>query len=90
MIANEVKQKLIKSFGKSPNDVGSCEVQIALLSERIKQISAHLKEAPKDFSGQRGLMILIGKRRSFIKYLKKNNETSHNNVMQALKSHGLI
>ena len=90
MIRNDVKQKLIKAFGKSPNDVGSCEVQIAVLSERIKQISNHLKEAKKDYSSQRGLMVLIGKRRTFFKYLKKNNEASYNNVMTQLKSHELI
>jgi|688.fasta_scaffold2836260_1 small subunit ribosomal protein S15 len=90
MIRNDVKQKLIQAFGKTPNDVGSCEVQIAILSERIRQISAHLKEAKKDYSSLRGLMILIGKRRSFFKYLKKNDEASYTNVMQSLKSHGLI
>ncbi|NDD55091.1 30S ribosomal protein S15 [bacterium] len=90
MIRPEEKQKLIKAFGKSPNDVGSCEVQIALLSERIKQISNHLKAAPKDFASTRGLMMLIGKRRSFLNYLKKNNEASYNNVVQSLKTHGLV
>ena len=90
MIPKEIKQTLIKSFGKSPNDVGSCEVQIALHSQRIRQISAHLKKAPKDYSGQRGLMILIGKRRSFLNYLKKNDEASYNNVVQTLKQQELM
>lgn len=90
MIRPEVKEKLIKAFGKSPNDVGSCEVQIALLSERINQISLHLRTAKKDFASLRGLMMLLGKRRSFYNYLKKNNEASYNNVMQSLKTHGLV
>lgn len=90
MIRSEVKEKLIKAFGKSPNDVGSCEVQIALLSERINQISLHLRTAKKDFASLRGLMMLLGKRRSFYNYLKKNNEVSYNNVMQSLKTHGLV
>jgi small subunit ribosomal protein S15 len=90
MIRPEVKAKIIKAFGKSPNDVGSCEVQIALLSERINQISLHLKTAKKDYASLRGLMMLLGKRRSFYNYLKKNNEASYNNVMQSLKTHGLV
>jgi small subunit ribosomal protein S15 len=90
MINAETKAKLIKLFGKSPNDVGSCEIQIALISERIKQISLHLKTAKKDYASLRGLMMLLGKRRSFMKYLKKNNEASYNNVMQSLKTHGLV
>ena len=48
MLTKEIKEKLIKSFGKSARDVGSCEIQIALLSERIRQISEHLKKAKKD------------------------------------------
>ena len=90
MIQKETKLKLIKAFGKSPEDVGSCEVQCALISERIRQISEHLKVAPKDYSSQRGLMKLVGQRRSFLAYLKKNDEPSHNNVVQSLKAHGLM
>lgn len=85
MINKEAKEKLIKAFGKSPKDVGSCEVQVALFSERIRQISEHLKKAAKDYHSQRGLMLLIGKRRTFLNYLKKNNQSSYEKVVATLK-----
>ena len=88
MISNEAKAKLIKAFGKSANDVGSSEVQIAILSERIRQISAHLKQAHKDYSSQRGLMKLVGRKRSLIRYLQKNDQVSHAKVLQSLKEFG--
>jgi small subunit ribosomal protein S15 len=88
MIAKDKKEQIIKAFGKSPKDVGSCEVQIALLSERIRQISEHLKVARKDYHSQRGLLLLVGKRRTFLNYLKKNNKTSYEKVLQSLKEHG--
>lgn len=85
MLNKEIKIKLIEAFGKSPKDVGSCEVQIALFSERIRQISEHLKKAPKDFHSQRGLMLLVGKRRTFLNYLKKNAKASYEKVVATLK-----
>ncbi len=90
MIVKETKEKLIKAFGKSPKDVGSCEVQIALLSERIRQISEHLKAAQKDHHSQRGLLDLVGRRRSFLNYLKENDPKSYENVIGSLKEHGYI
>lgn len=90
MINKDSKSKIIKAFAKSSNDVGSCEVQVALLSERIRQISEHLKKSPKDFHSQRGLMLLIGKRRSFLNYLKKNQAKSYENVLSSLKAHGYM
>lgn len=90
MINKETKEKLIKTFGISPNDVGSCQVQIALLSERIRQISEHLKKFSKDYHSQRGLLLLVGKRRSFLNYLKTNDTAGHQKVVQSLKEHGLM
>ena len=88
MLNKELKNKIVDQFKKSKSDVGSCEVQIALLSERIKQIAAHLKLFPKDLSSQRGLVLMVGKRKTFLNYLKKNNPQSHNTVSQLLKSNG--
>ncbi|MFA5305875.1 MAG: 30S ribosomal protein S15 [Candidatus Babeliales bacterium] len=85
MIAKEIKEQIIKGFAKSPRDVGSVEVQIALLSERIRQISEHLKKSPKDFHSQRGLLQLVGKRRRFAAYLEKNDKESFEKVQKALK-----
>jgi small subunit ribosomal protein S15 len=90
MITKEAKEKLIKTFGKSPKDVGSCEVQIAIFSERIRQISEHLKAAKKDHHSQRGLLNLVGRRRTFLNYLKKNDLKSYENVLGSLKEHGYI
>jgi len=88
MIAKDIKERLIKSFAKSANDVGSVEIQIALLSERIHQISEHLKKSPKDFHSQKGLISLVGKRRRASAYLEKNDKTSFERVQSALKAHG--
>lgn len=88
MISKETKSLIIKNFAKSANDVGSCEVQIALLSERIKRIAEHLKKAKKDFHSQRGLLLLVGRRRTFLGYLKKNDPKGYESLIQSLKIHG--
>lgn len=90
MIAKDVKEKLIKAFGISPKDVGSCQVQVALISERIRQISEHLKTAKKDYHSERGLVCLVGKRRAFLEYLKKNQEQNYQKVLNSLKEHGYM
>jgi small subunit ribosomal protein S15 len=90
MIRKEIKEKLIKAFGKSTKDVGSSEVQIALLSERIRQISEHLKKAPKDYHSQRGLLMLVGRRRTFLNYLEKNDLKGFGKVQQNLKENGYL
>jgi small subunit ribosomal protein S15 len=90
MITKETRERLLKSFAKSPSDVGSIEVQIAQLSERIRQISEHLKKSPKDFHSQRGLLQLVGKRRRIAAYLEKNDKESFEKVQKALKEHRYI
>lgn len=90
MITKEAKEKLVIAFGRTPKDVGSSEVQIAVLSERIKQISLHLKTAKKDYHSQRGLLGMVSKRRTFLNYLKKNKAQSYENVLKALKEHGYM
>ena len=90
MINKETKEKLIKAFGISPKDVGSCQIQVALISERIRQISEHLKTFKKDHHSQRGLIVLVGKRRSFLNYLKKNDAPGHQSLVQSLKEHGYM
>lgn len=84
MLSKENKKKIIDQFKQSASDVGSCEVQIGLLSEKIQQVSAHLKAFPKDVSSQRGLVAMVGKRKRFLNYLKKNNPQSYNTVSQLL------
>ena len=76
MLNKEDKDKIIEKFSKSGNDTGSSEVQIGILSERIKQVAKHLKDFPKDNHSRRGLIKMVGKRKTFFNYLKKNDNES--------------
>jgi small subunit ribosomal protein S15 len=67
------KQATITRFGSSPTDTGSTEVQIALLTDRINHLTEHLKVHKKDHHSRRGLLMLVGKRRRFLDYLKDND-----------------
>ncbi|MGC8966630.1 MAG: 30S ribosomal protein S15 [Caldimicrobium sp.] len=69
----EIKKEIISRFQRHPQDTGSPEVQIALLTARIKQIEEHLKTHKKDFHCRRGLMKLIGQRRALLEYLKRTD-----------------
>ena len=72
-ISKDEKAELIKKFGKSENDSGSPEVQVAILTARIRNLTEHLKTHKKDNHTRRGLMMLIGKRRGLLKYIKNKN-----------------
>ncbi len=72
-IMQERKTELIKEYATTESDTGSVEVQCAVLTERINNLTAHLKENHKDFSSRRGLLILVGRRRSLLTYLKKRS-----------------
>ncbi len=72
-ITQERKTKLMKEFATAANDTGSVEVQCAVLTERIKNLTDHLKDNHKDFSSRRGLLMLVGRRRRLIAYLKKQS-----------------
>ncbi len=71
MLAREQKKSLIDQYGTHAGDTGSPEVQIALLSERIGQLTEHFKTHKKDHGSRRGLLMLVSKRRSLLDYLKK-------------------
>ena len=71
-------------FKLHESDTGSPEVQVALLTQRIKDITEHLKEHPKDFSTRRGLLKLIGQRRRLLDYLKKKDINRYRNLIKAL------
>ena len=70
MIAKEKKQAIIAEYGRTPNDTGSPEVQIAILSARIQELTDHLKENPKDHHSRRGMLKMIGQRRGLLAYVK--------------------
>lgn len=83
-ITKERTQELINEFGKSANDSGSVEVQIAILTERIRNLTEHLKVHKKDNHTRRGLMKLIGKRRGLLKYIKDRNIDEYRDLIKKL------
>lgn len=85
MLDKELKAKLVKKFGKSDKDVGSVEVQVAMLTGRIQQISKHLETYPKDKHSRAGLLKVVGKRNKFLRYLKLNDKSGFDNVTKQLK-----
>ena len=84
MLAREHKKALIDQHGTHPTDTGSPEVQIALLSERIGQLTEHFKTHQKDHGSRRGLLMLVSKRRSLLDYLKKYDSERYNTVITKL------
>ncbi|GIS46571.1 MAG: 30S ribosomal protein S15 [Pseudomonadota bacterium] len=83
-ISNITKQNIVKKYGKSEKDCGSSEVQIALLTENINSLGNHFTNNKKDIHSRRGLLKMIMKRRSLMKYLKKKNLESYNNLIKEL------
>lgn len=73
MIAKEKKQTIIAEYGRTPGDTGSPEVQIAILTARIQELTEHLKANPKDHHSRRGLLKMVGQRRGLLNYLKDND-----------------
>ncbi len=82
---NKNKQKIIKKYALSETDTGSPEVQIALLTERINELSEHLKEHKKDNHSRRGLIKMVGKRRRLLEYLRSTEIERHDNLLKSLK-----
>jgi len=81
MLSKERKAEIIKEFGRTPQDTGSPEVQIALLTERINQITEHLKKNKKDHHSRRGLFKMVGQRRGLLEYLKRTNIEAYRELM---------
>lgn len=74
----------MKKFSSSPGDTGSAQVQIALITERIKDLSSHLKTHKKDYSSQMGLLKLVGQRRRLLAYLKKSDLPTYTGILKQL------
>ncbi len=83
-LARETKAELIQKFGKDDGDTGSPEVQIALLTERIKGLTEHLRSFPKDNHSRRGLLKLVGQRRRLLAYLIKKDNARYRAVIGQL------
>ena len=83
-ITAERKQELIKEFAKSEGDTGSPEVQIAVLSERIRNLTEHMKTHNKDFHSRRGLLMMVGQRRRLLNYLKSKEMNRYTTIIERL------
>lgn len=83
-LTKDRKTEVIKNFGKHEGDTGSPEVQIALLTENINQLTEHFKVHKKDFAGRRGLLKQVGQRRSLLNYLRVNDIERYREIVQKL------
>ena len=87
-ISNEDKKKYVEQFGKDSNDTGSSEVQIAILTHRIRELTEHVKIHKKDHHTRRGLVMLVAKRKKMMKYLMRSNSASYLNIIKELSIRG--
>ncbi|MCI8634648.1 MAG: 30S ribosomal protein S15 [Eubacterium sp.] len=84
MIAKDKKKAIINEYGRTPGDTGSPEVQIAILTARIKELTEHLKANPKDHHSRRGLLKMVGQRRGLLAYLKKIDIERYRSLIERL------
>ena len=84
MIAKEKKQAIIAEYGRTPNDTGSPEVQVAILTARIQELTEHLKANPQDHHSRRGLLKMVGQRRGLLDYLKKIDIERYRSLIERL------
>lgn len=80
----KTKEELIKEYGKSDNDTGSTEVQVALLTKRIDDLTGHLKQHKKDHHTRRGLLMLVGKRKRLLQYLENQDVERYRSLIDKL------
>lgn len=83
-ITAERKQELIKEYSTGPDDTGSAPVQIAVLSERIKNLTEHMQTHKKDFHSRRGLLVMVGQRRRLLDYVKNKDQAKYEALIKSL------
>ena len=83
-ITSERKQDIIKDYATKKNDTGSPEIQVAILSERIQNLTEHLKIHKKDDHSRRGLLMMVGQRRRMLDYLKNNSSKRYEELIKSL------
>ena len=83
-ISKERKAELTAQFGKNAQDTGNSKVQVAILTERIRELTEHMKSHQKDFHPRRGLLMLVGKRRRLLSYIKKNDINEYRELIGQL------
>jgi len=84
MTSKERKAEIVAQFGKNAQDTGSTQVQVALLTERINELTEHLKEHKKDHHSRRGLLKMVGQRRGLLEYLKKTDIEEYRALIEKL------
>ncbi len=84
MITKETKQAIIKEYARSEGDTGSPEVQVAILTERIRELTEHLKNNKKDHHSRRGLFKMVGQRRNLLAYLQKTDIERYRSLIERL------
>lgn len=82
------KKELVKKFGNDEKDTGSAEVQIAMMSQKISELTEHLKINPKDFATKRGLLMLVGRRKRLLAYLKDKSVEEYRKLVKELSIRG--
>ena len=82
------KQEIVKNFGSNEKDTGSTAVQVAMLSQKISDLTEHLKSNKKDFATKRGLLMMVGKRKRLLAYLKSRNLEEYRGLVKKLKLRG--
>lgn len=87
-LLQERKQELLSAYQSHATDTGSSDVQVAMLTERISQLSGHLKSHPKDFSSRRSLLKMIGQRKRLLAYIRKNDTPRYKTLIQSLGLRG--
>ena len=87
-MTKETKQEIIKKFGKTEKDSGNIEVQIAMLSQKIAELTEHLKSNKKDFQAKRGLLVMVGRRKGMLTYLKNSNLEQYRKLIKELNIRG--
>jgi small subunit ribosomal protein S15 len=83
-LTQERKQELVAKFGDRAGDTGKTEVQVAMLTERINELTEHLRTHSKDHHSRRGLLMMVGRRRRFLNYLQRNDLERYRNVIREL------
>ena len=84
MLTKAEKQAIIKEYAIKEGDTSSVEVQVAILTECINRLTEHMKKNPKDFHSNRGLLMMVGKRRNFLEYLKRTDVNRYRNLITKL------
>ncbi len=87
-LEKETKKELAKKFGKDEKDTGNAAVQVAMMSKKISELTEHLKSNQKDFATKRGLLMMVGKRKRLLSFIKERNLDEYRDLIKKLKIRG--